>query len=389
MSAPPLPTDAGRGFAARVGTLVPTVLSSLGAVAIALLAGAVVIVLSGQDPILAYRAMLEGALAGKRPLAETLVAATPLILGGLAFAVAAQAGLFNIGIEGQMMVGGMAAGLAGAAGWPLPAVIYLPLAIVIGALAGGIWGGVPGYLKAKTGAHEVITTIMLNYLAIELSIFVLNQQDHLPVRPDLQATEKAVPAALLPKLLPGTRLHGGLILALLGAVALWYLLYRTTLGYKLRTVGQSRGAAAYAGISWGRAITLAMFLSGVLGGIAGASEALGLQGRYYGVSTGYGYTAIAVGLVGGNNPFGVIFAGLLFGALSAGANRMQATAGTSKDLVSVLLGLVILSVSAFAAIDAYRRRRKQAARARSGVRDRASAGAGEPEVERQPEAPAL
>ncbi|HET7095203.1 MAG TPA: hypothetical protein VFI22_17070, partial [Thermomicrobiales bacterium] len=126
MSAPPLPTDAGRGFAARVGALVPTVLSSLGAVAIALLAGGVVILLSGQDPILAYRALLEGAFAGKRPLAETLVAATPLILGGLAFAVAAQAGLFNIGIEGQMIVGGMAAGLAGAAGWPLPAVVYLP-----------------------------------------------------------------------------------------------------------------------------------------------------------------------------------------------------------------------------------------------------------------------
>src|SRR5581483_4961420 len=298
MSAQPLPTDAGRGFAARVGALVPTVLSSLGAVAIALLAGAVVIVLSGQDPILAYRALVEGALAGQRPLAETMVAATPLILGGLAFAVAARAGLFNIGIEGQMVVGGLAAGLAGAAGWPLPAAVYLPLAILIGALAGGVWGGLPGYLKAKTGAHEVITTIMLNYLAFQLSTFVLNQDEILPVRPDLQATEKAAPAALLPKLLPGTRLHGGLVLALLAAVGLWWLLFRTTLGYKLRTVGQSRGAAAYAGISWGRAITLAMFLSGVLGGVAGASEALGLHGRYYGVATGYGYTSIAVGLVG-------------------------------------------------------------------------------------------
>lgn len=373
--------DAPGPWWTRVGGLLPTVLSSLAAVGLALLVGGVVILLSGQDPVLAYRALFEGAFGGQRAIAETLIAATPLILGGLAFAVAARAGMFNIGIEGQMVVGGLVAGLVGAANWGLPALLYLPLALGLGALAGGVWGGIPGLLKARSGAHEVITTIMLNYLAFQLSTFVLNRADLLPVRPDLQATDKAAPAALLPRLMPPTRLHAGLLVALLAALALWWLMFRTTFGYKLRTVGISPGAAAYAGISWGWAITLAMFLSGVLGGFAGGSEVLGLHGRYYGVPTGYGYTAIAVGLVGRNNPLGVVFAGLLFGALSAGANRMQNTAGTSKDLVSVLLGLVILSVAAFASVESYRQRRRQTARARSDSRDRAAADAGDPDVD--------
>jgi simple sugar transport system permease protein len=180
-----------------------------------------------------------------------------------------------------------------------------------------------------------------------------------------------------------------LILALIAAVILWYVLYRTTFGYRVRMVGISRGAAAYAGVSWGRTITIAMLISGVLGGLAGASEALGLQGRYFNIAPGYGFTAIAVGLVGRNHPAGVVLAGLLFGALNAGATRMQSAAGTSKDLVSVLLGLVILSVAAFSAIDYIQRRRQQAARARGSTRDRASADAGEPDVPSPAQPPAI
>lgn len=376
MQPPPSPTDqpARPALRAAIGGVVPTLLSSVGAVAIALLVGAVVIILSGQDPLLAYQAMFAGAFGGSREIAETLVAATPLILGGLAFAIAYQAGLFNIGIEGQLVVGGLAAGLVGATPLGLPLIIHLPLALLAAVVAGGLWGGVPGYLKARTGAHEVITTIMLNYIAYRVSAYVVAHDEIFSmVNPSLQATNPVVPEARLPRFVEGTRLHTGLLLALAAAAILWYLLLRTTFGYRVRMVGISRGAAAYAGVSWGRTITIAMVLSGLLGGLAGASEALGLQGRYFNISPGYGFTAIAVGLVGRNHPAGVVLAGLLFGALNAGATRMQSAAGTSKDLVSVLLGLVILSVAAFSAIDYLQRRRQQASRARGSSRDRASA----------------
>lgn len=392
MSLPASPRKASPvlpGLLVQARSALPTLLSSLGAVAIALLVGAGIILLSGQNPVAAYAALFDGAFGGVGPITETLVAATPLILGGLAFAVAAQAGLFNIGIEGQLVLGGLAAGLVAALPLGLPAIIHLPLALLAAIVAGGIWGGIPGFLKARTGAHEVITTIMLNYLAFRVSTVVIGLEDALPVNPNLQATEPAEVGSRLPRLVEGTRMHAGFLVALLAAAVLWYLLYRTTMGYRLRTVGLSRGAAAYAGIAWGATITLAMVMSGILAGLGGATDTLGLQGRYYNVAAGYGFTSIAVGLVGRNHPFGVVLAGLLFGALSAGATRMQNTAGTSKDLVSVLLGLVILSVSAFAAFDQFRRRREQAAGAGGSGSDRAAADIDPPELETRPPQPAV
>lgn len=376
------PTDAGAASIwQRLLAGIPTLLSSLLAVAIALAAGGVVIALSGDNPIPAYQALFEGAFGGERAIAETLVMATPLILGGLAFAVAARAGLFNIGIEGQMVMGGLAAGLTAAVDVGLPAIIHLPLALVVGTIAGGIWGFIPGILKARTGAHEVITTIMLNYLAYRITTVVIGQEDLPLVNPALQATQPALEAAELPRLLQGTRLHAGFIIAIIAAVVVWYLLYRTVFGYKLRTVGLSSGAAAYAGFSWGRTIALAMLISGLLAGLGGTVDTLGLQGRFYNVAIGLGFTSIAVGLVGRNQPFGVVLSGLLFGALAAGATKMQNTAGISRDIVYVLLGFVIFSISALAAVQQFRGARRQAARARSLTRDRASDDAGEPLVE--------
>ena len=382
MSTRPLPTSAeSNSLGARIAGALPTLLSSLLAVAIALLAGGVVIALSGDNPIPAYQALFAGAFGGERAIAETLVMATPLILGGLAFAVAARAGLFNIGIEGQMVMGGMAAGLAGAWDVGLPLFVHLPLALLAGLVAGGLWGLIPGVLKAETGAHEVITTIMLNYIAYRISTVVIGQEDFALVNPALQATQPALETARLPRLLEGTRLHAGFLIALAAAVIIWFLLYRTVFGYNLRTVGLSRGAAAYAGISWGRTIALAMLLSGLLGGLGGAVEALGLQGRYYNVALGLGFTSIAVGLVGRNQPFGVVLSGLLFGVLAAGATRMQNTAGISRDIVYVLLGFVILSVSALAVAQQFRQSRRLTAWARGTTRDRAAGDAGEPLVE--------
>lgn len=370
----------------RIAGALPTLLSSLLAVGIALLAGGIVIALSGDNPIPAYEALFAGAFGGQRAIAETLVMATPLILGGLAFAVASRAGLFNIGIEGQMVFGGMAAGLVGAWDTGLPIFVHLPLALLAGLVAGGCWGFIPGFLKAATGAHEVITTIMLNYLAYRISTVVIGQENWSLVNPALQATQPAVDAARLPRLIEGTRFHGGFFIALVAAAVIWFVLYRTVFGYQIRTVGLSRGASAYAGISWGRTIALAMLLSGILAGLGGAVEALGLQGRYYNVALGLGFTSIAVGLVGRNQPFGVVLSGLLFGALAAGATKMQNTAGISRDIVYVLLGFVILSISALAVAQQYQQSRRAAARARGMTRDRAAEDAGDPLVE-QPSRP--
>lgn len=323
------------------------ILTSLAAIIAALLVGAVVIVLAGSDPFKAYNGLLDGSIRGKRALGETLVYASPLILGGLAFAVAAKAGLFNIGIEGQLVMGGFAAGLVGAWGLGLPPVLYVPLCLVAAIVAGGIWGMIPGFLRAKTGAHEVISTIMLNYLAFRLITYLVQKgASWLPVDPALQATKKVDAAARLPKILDGTRVHAGILIAIACAILLWVVLTKTTFGYKVRTVGLSRGAADYGGITWGLTVTLAMAISGALAGLAGAGESLGLQGRHLATPPGYGYTAIAVGLVGQNNPLGIVLSGLLFGMLSAGSSQMQAQAHVSKEIVAVLQGLIILAVAA-------------------------------------------
>ena len=362
-----------------------SVVGSVAAITVALLIGALIIVLSGEDAIVAYQALFEGAFVGRRAITETLVATTPLIFGGLAFAVAARAGLFNIGIEGQFFLGSLAAGLIGAIDFGLPALIHLPFAIGAGIICGGIWGMLPGALKAKTGASEVITTIMLNYVAFQIGNWALRQDGFLAINPDFQATDPVEPAARLAILIDRTRLHAGILIAVAAAVILWYLLFRTTFGYRIRTVGLSRGAASYAGISWGGTIAVAMLASGILAGLGGASETLGLQGRHYAQPAGYGFTAIAVGLVGRNHPVGVVMAALLFGSLNAGATQMQARAGTSKEIVLIVQGLVILSVAALAALGQFQGRQRFS----RTDDDRASEVGTELEIEVRPGPPAI
>jgi len=401
LSLNPSPATASGGRRERsersrwIGAAVSGLLSSVGAVAIALLVGAIVILISGDDPLVAYRALFRGAFGGVRPLSETLVAATPLIFGGLAFSLAFRAGMFNIGVEGQLVLGGLAAGWVGAQAFGLPKLLHLPLALVAAMLVGGLWGAIPGALKARTGAHEVITTIMLNYLAARISAYAVGTNGPLKGEAALPATDPALLSAQLNRLVPGERVNVGLLLGLVCAGLLWYLLFRTTFGYRVRTVGLSRGAAAYAGISWGRTITLAMMGSGLLAGLGGASEVLGLQGRYYDkFSPGYGFTSIAIGLVGRNHPVGVVLAAVLFGALNSGATAMQSAAGTSKELVQILQALVILSVAAFAAVARLQIGQRIMSRRSPGSSgsqggDRAAAVGMEPDLEARPAPPVV
>ena len=280
------------------------------------------------------------------PITESLVLATPYILTGLAVALGFQCGLFNIGAEGQFFIGGLASVFVGYSVKGLPAFVHLPLCLLAGILGGALWGAIPGYLKAKTGAHEVINTIMTNYVAFRLSEWLLNgpmkREGYRPVSPEIQ------PSAYLPQFFPSPiRFHAGFFLALVMAALVYWLLFKTTIGFEIRTVGANPRAARYAGINITRNFVLAMALSGGLAGLAGANDILGLihymPNAFY---SGYGFDAIALALLGKSHPAGVVLAALLFGTLRNGATRMQSMAQIPIDIISILQALIIIFIAA-------------------------------------------
>jgi len=318
------------------------------AVLTGLVAGAVLIWLTGGDPILAYGGLWEGSLGRAASVSETLVWATPYILAGLAVGLAFRGGLFNIGAEGQLSVGALVSAWVGFAVQGVPWPLHLPLALGAGALAGAAWAGLAGWLKARTGAHEVITTIMLNYVALLGTGYLLSGllKDPSPFVIVAQ-TPKVLESARIPALFADLRVHWGLVLALALAAGCWWLLFRSTIGFAIRTVGLNPSAARYAGISVSGTVVLTMALSGALAGLAGAVEVLGVN--YYhtpGFSVGYGFDSIAVALLGKSHPLGVIPAALLFGALRAGATRMQFVSQIPIDVISIVQGIILLLVAA-------------------------------------------
>ncbi len=296
----------------------------------------------------AYFALFKGSLGSTGALSETIVAATPLIFAGLAVALAFKAGLFNIGAEGQLLVGAMAASFVGFTFDSLPMVIHLPLAILGGFIGGALWGFVPGFLKAKTGAHEVIVTIMLNYIAIRLVDYLLST-DTFRRTGRTDPISKTVPeSARFPNLLSDEyRVHAGIILALLVAWGVWWLVFRSTIGFRFRAVGANPNAALYAGMSVGGTYMLAMALGGGLAGLAGTAQLLGVQYSIFpGFSSGYGFDAIALALLGRTHPGGVVLAALLFGIMRAGSTSMQASTSIPVDIIVVIQALVILFMAA-------------------------------------------
>ncbi len=306
----------------------------------------------------AYSAMFRGAVYNNlvddpaqqwRPLTESLKFAGPLILGGLGVGIAFRAALFNIGGRGQMLIAGGAAGLVGFK-LDLPAVIHLPLAILVGMAAGALWAGIAGFLKARTGAHEVILTIMLNYVGYYLLFWALTKEWLLatpgsanPKSPPMKET------AILPKVL-GDRfnLHLGFVLALVAVAVVWWLLNRSTLGYRIRAVGENPNAARASGINVGWTYTAVMMIAGSLLGLAGVNQVLGTvtSGVSLDLDASIGFDAITVALLGRSRPLGILAAGLLFGALKAGGFTMQASENISVDLVLVVQSLIVLFLAA-------------------------------------------
>jgi simple sugar transport system permease protein len=328
------------------------------AVFTAVLIGGLIIILSDPelfaDPVAAagravaaYAALVEGSVGSPNAISETLLQATPLIFAALAVALGFRSGLFNIGAEGQLYLGAAFAIYVGFALTGLPTVIHLPLALIAGVLGGALWGFIPGLLKARTGAHEVITTIMLNYIAYRLIDWLLNQPFFQREGRSDQISKIVEPSAMLPRLLEGLRVHWGLVLALAAAAFVSWLLFRSTKGFEFRAVGLNPSAARYAGINISWTVILTMMISGGLAGLAGATVMLGSTHTLTpGFSPGWGFDAIALALLGGSRPLGVIFASLLFGALRAGATPMQLNTDIPIDLVVIVQALVIMFIAA-------------------------------------------
>ncbi len=315
------------------------------AIILALLVGAVILALSGADPIVAYQALFRGAFGSARYIQRTLEKATPLIFAGLAVAFGFKAGIFNIGAQGQLLMGALTAGFVGFAVKGLPPAIHIPLALVSGAVAGALFGAIPGALRAYSGAHEVITTIMLNYVAINIT-------DYLSDGP-LKDTSPGNIVARLPLIEPSAKIPllgpvpVGFIIALVVAGLIAYVLERTTFGFEINSVGLNPHASTYAGMKTKLLIVSALVVSGLLAGVGGAVETQGVVGRFQpGFNTGLGFDGLTVALLGRNNPFGVILAALLLGAMRGGANLMQFDAKVSANIIDVIQGLMLLFVTA-------------------------------------------
>ncbi len=320
------------------------------AVITALAIGGVIIWLTGKDPVAAFSGLWAGSFGSLQAIERTIVRSTPFIIAGLAVALGFKAGLFNIGAEGQLYAGSVMAVLVGAGITGLPLIIHLPLTIAAGALGGLLWGGIPGLLKARTGAHEVITTIMLNFIAIRLTDWLIKSRDPLllgdPLDSSGSRTYFVQETARLPTFF-GTSLHAGILMAIGLVFLVQWLLQRTTIGFELRTVGTNPSASRYAGMSVARNIVLAMALSGMLAGLAGTGEVLGVEGalktEFF---SGLGFDAIAVALLARSNPLAIIPAGLLWGGLLTGAQLMQVRAELPIDLIKIVQALIIMFVAA-------------------------------------------
>lgn len=339
----------------------------LGSVLIAFVVGGVIVAVTGGNPFLAYQALICGGFGlfcfGGEPavlqVANTIVFVTPLIMAGIAVALPFRAGMFNIGAEGQFVMGAIAATVVGIGLGGLPGIVLVPLVLIAGMVVGAAWAGIVGVLKATTGAHEVVTTIMLNFVA-QWFLRYLIIGGPMQLQGGSSRSSPISPSANLPYLLPhnSTQILGlpgsvyranfGLFIALAAAGVFAFLLWRTSLGYEIRAVGQSQRAARYAGISVRQTLIVTMLIAGAFAGLAGAVQVAGVEhnltDQYFTDTTGF--DAIAVALLGLNSAVGIVLASILFGALHAGGSTMQSDAGVSGNLVYVLQALILFSIAA-------------------------------------------
>jgi simple sugar transport system permease protein len=333
----------------------PQVLVPLGAVLLALLVGAVMLIALRANPIEAYGALFEGAFGSTNALADTLVRATPLLFVGVGICIAFRGGVINIGGEGQLIMGALAATVFALNAGGLPGWLIIVGALTLGFMGGALWGGIAGFLKARLDVNEILSTIMLNVIAVQLMNFLLAGPLIDPFQVEMGTripeTARFPDVADLPRLAP-TRLHAGFALAVVAAFVVWILLWRTTIGYRIRAVGLNQNASRFAGIPVSRYAMLALTLSGALAGLGGAVQVLGLHHRMFtdGSAAGFtgaaGFNGIVAALFGGLHPIGTIPSSILFGGLLVGANKLQRVAQVPSALAIALNGLVVMFVVA-------------------------------------------
>ncbi len=346
-------TMSPQGLGRRWASLTPLLVLAY-ALLCAVLIGGIVMLLTGANPLAAYGALVRGAVGSPARIAASLARSTPFIGASIAIAFAFKAGLFNIGVEGQLLIGALFAGWAGTWDWvgAMPAIIAISVVLVMGALGGALYGGFPGYLKAKTGAHEVIVTIMLNTIALRLLEWLVLSRDPVILLDTSSSVPHSRPIADVARLpfLPGgasTRLHWGLALGVVMCAAMWFIMQRTTTGFEIKTVGLNPSAATYAGMSVPGTWILVMAVSGAFAGLAGAAEVSGAVGFIQpGVFRNIGFDSIAIALLARANPWAVIPAAILWGSLLSGAPLMQLQADLSIDLVRIVQALILLFVAA-------------------------------------------
>lgn len=339
----------------KMKILVDNIKFPLLSIFLAFIVGSVFILMTGNSPLNAYGALFGGSLGSMSRFGETLLKTTPLIFTGLSVAFAFRCGLFNIGAEGQFVMGSLFTVASAYIFRDLPGFLLIPVILACGAIGGGLWAAIPGFLKAKFGIHEVIVTIMLNYVSLFLSNFFVRTS----LNPsNLQGTEvKAYSVMLLEKArLPllsdiapvfgSSSAHVGIFIAIFCAILVWFVLFKTTFGYEIRSVGNNPHGAEYGGISVAKNIISAMVVSGMLAGLAGATVVSGLTFKVDQASATpqYGFTGIAVALVGKNHPLGVLASALLFGILSNGARKMQ-IAGIPQEVVGIIQGVIIIFIA--------------------------------------------
>lgn len=333
------------GAIGRLKSYIHRVLTPFVAILMAFVVGAVALQVTGYPPLEAYSVMLWGAFGNVFGIGQTFTQATPIIFTALAFLFAFKGGLFNIGAEGQFLVGAFSAALVGISFNGLPSLVHVPLALLAGAIAGGMWGFIPAILKARFGAHEVITTMMLSYVALYLTGYMVNYPFKAPGW--VAQTVPIAPSAQLPRILKPTQLSASIFIAVVLAGLTYYILQKTTFGYEVRATGLNPTAAENAGINVRREMILALVVSGAMAGLGGSGEIMGVHRRFIeGFSPGYGWDGLAVALVGGLHPVGVLLAAVLFGALRSGGMIMTRVIGVPLDIVFLLQALVILFVAA-------------------------------------------
>lgn len=322
------------------GVLLPVV-----SLLLAMVVSGIIMAVCGYNPFEAFGAIFAGAFKSKSGLAQTFTQATPLIFTGLAFTFAKKTTMINLGVEGQLLFGAMAAAILGTVDLGLPTVLHLPITLLFGMLAGGVFAALVGLLKVRFGSNEVIATIMLNEIAKLFCSYLVNGP--LKAEGAVSQTVKILPTAMLPRIMAKYQLTFAIFLAILACVLVKYFMERTIKGYEIRCVGLGSVAAETAGIRVGKVIITAMFISGAIAGLAGACHVAGVDRRYIeGFSPGFGFDGIAVAALAGENPTGVIFAGIVFGALRSGAMVLNRTTSIPTDFINVIQALVVIFVAA-------------------------------------------